>query len=147
MKRFTTGLLTVALCTFTLAMSGAAWAENPDDILVVTNKASPLGELSLRVVQQIFLKKRGEVDGHGVSVFVATSESPLRDAFAKAVLKMTPQQEAEYWANELIQNGRSEPPSTLTPLRAVSSLPSAISYVFRKNYKDGLAKIVATCPR
>lgn len=140
----------IAVAVVGVALLVCPWvahAESPEDVLVITNNAFSQASLSHDEVQQLFLKKRTEVGGQAVTVFVAPSKSPLRDAFARLALRMDPTAEGEYWYKQQIVSGLSEPAASASALKTVFTLPSSISYIFRKDLKPDAVKVVATFPQ
>ena len=72
----------------------------------------------------------------------APTESRLREIFRSKVLGMDWSREQSYWQDEGIRQGLSEPPEFSNTLKAVFKIKSALSYVFRKDFKEGSAKVL-----
>jgi len=130
-----------------LALSGMtsfARAESPNDLLIVVNKSVSASNVDAAEVKSIFLKNKTSLSGDTVFPLNAKSDSDLRAAFRKQVLKLSEEKEKGFWEDEKVKKGVEPAPETAGTLKAVFSKSGGISYVFRKDYKDGTAKIVAS---
>jgi ABC-type phosphate transport system substrate-binding protein len=125
-------------------MTSSAHAESPNDLLIVVNKSVSASNVDAAEVKAIFLKNKTSLSGDTVFPLNAKSDSDLRAAFRKHVLKMSEEKEKGFWEDEKVKKGVEPPPETAGTLKAVFSKSGGISYVFRKDYKDGTAKIVAS---
>ncbi len=144
MKR-TALLLGILLVPFGQPSSAAA--QNPQDILVVVNQQAEVAETTPQELKNIFLKKKSFWRaGSQVIPIHAREGSPLRDAFRQQLLAMTSTEEQEYWKNSKIKKGLTEPTSFSNTQKAVYKLRSAVSYVFRADFKEGVAKVVYVLP-
>ncbi len=124
-----------------------ARAESPNDILIVANNSVNLDTISLDEVRAIFLKKRKSWRGGGKVVPInAKMGTSLRSDFAQKVLGMSPSSEKRFWEEQKVKRGRTAPPELKTPLKGVFSLKGSVSYVRRKNFKPGVAKILLVIP-
>ena len=119
-------------------------AESPNDLLIVVNKSVSASNVDVAEVKAVFLKNKTSLSGDTVFPLNAKSDSDLRAAFRKLVLKMSEEKEMGFWEDEKVKKGVEPPPETAGTLKAVFSKSGGISYVFRKDYKDGTAKIVAS---
>lgn len=119
-------------------------AEGPNDLLIVANKGVSAASADISEIKAIFLKNRTALGGDTVFPLNAKSDSDLRTAFRRLVLKMSEEKERIFWDDEKVKKGVEPPPETAGTLKAVFSKSGGISYVFRKDYKDGTAKVVAT---
>jgi ABC-type phosphate transport system substrate-binding protein len=119
-------------------------AESPNDLLIVVNKSVSASNVDVAEVKAVFLKNKTSLSGDTVFPLNAKSDSDLRAAFRKLVLKMSEEKEKGFWEDEKVKKGVEPPPETAGTLKAVFSKSGGISYVFRKDYKDGTAKIVAS---
>lgn len=126
--------------------SPPAFADSPNDLLVVANKGVTVESADASEIRAIFLKSRTALGGTTVFPLNAKSDSELRAAFRTRVLKMTEEKERGYWDDEKVRKGTEAPSEVPATLKAVFSKAAAISYVFRKDYKDGTAKILASFP-
>jgi ABC-type phosphate transport system substrate-binding protein len=130
-----------------LLQARAAAAESPDDILIVVNKSVTAGSTTVAELRNIFLKKKTSWrTGDQVVPVHATSGSKLRSAFQKRLLGMSATEEREYWKNAKIKHALMEPATFNDTLKAVFKLRGAVSYVFRSQYKEGVAKILLVLP-
>jgi hypothetical protein len=77
---------------------------------------------------------------------IQQSDSELRAAFRKRVLKMSEEKERGFWEDEKVKKGIEPPPEVPATLKAVFAKSGSVSYVFRKDFKEGTAKILATFP-
>jgi hypothetical protein len=119
-------------------------AEGPEDLLIIANKSVAAATADAGEIKAIFLKGKTAIGGDSVFPLNAKSDSDLRGAFRKRVLKMNEDKERGFWEDEKVKKGVEPPPEVPMTLKAVSSKSGGISYVFRKDYKDGVAKILAT---
>ena len=76
----------------------------------------------------------------------ARADSAVRHDFSRRVLGMEPVDEDKYWEDLKIKKGVTRPAEFGNPLKAVFSLKNAVGYVYRRDYKAGVAKIVAVVP-
>ncbi|MDD5306172.1 MAG: hypothetical protein PHU25_02515 [Deltaproteobacteria bacterium] len=122
-------------------------ADNPRDILIIVNLGASVGDVTIDQVRDIFLKKRTDW-GSGLSAVPvhARKGSPLRRDFLEHVLKISQDQEDEYWAKMTIRFGFPGPPEFANTLKAVFRLRGAVSYVYRGEYKEGVAKVLFVVP-
>jgi hypothetical protein len=129
-----------------IGSSPVAFADSPNDLLVVANNGVGAQSADASEIRAVFLKSRTALGGATVFPLNAKTDSELRAAFRARVLKMTEEKERGYWDDEKIRKGTEPPAEVPATLKAVFSKASAISYVFRKDYKDGTAKILAAFP-
>ena len=135
----------VAILVLVLAgLASTARADSPNDLLVIVNKSVSAGNADPSEIRAIFLKTKTSLGGDSVFPINAKSDSNLRQAFRKLVLKMSGEKEAGYWQDEKVKRGVEPPPEMTATLKAVFSKSGGISYVFRKDFKEGTAKVVAT---
>lgn len=130
-----------------LVISAPAAAQSPDDILVVVNSSSDADSVSTAELREIFLKKRGRWRAGGRAIPIHASESSsLRHDFRRRLLGMTSAEEEKYWSDLRIKSGAQPPVEFSNTLRAVFKLNGAVSYVYRSDYKEGIAKVVLVIP-
>ena len=55
--------------------------------------------------------------------------------------------EDSYWAEAKIMKGMTSPPEFSNVLKAVFKVDFSIGYVFRKDYKEGVVKILRVIPK
>lgn len=127
-----------------VSLTGMARAEGPNDLLIIGNKSISASNADAAEVKAVFLKSKTSLGGDSVFPINAKSDSDLRAAFRKLVLKMSDDKEKGFWEDEKVKKGVEPPPEMAGTLKAVFSKAGGISYVFRKDYKDGTAKIIAT---
>ena len=125
-----------------------ARAEDPNDILIVANKSVKASGVPLDEIQEYFLKIRQRwPDGEKVVPIHAKENKPARNEFVKRVMKMSPAKELAYWSDQKIRHGQHPPVEFSNTLKAVFKLRNSIGYVLRRDYKDGVVKILAVIPR
>ncbi len=147
MRRMATRLLAVTALILLLARSGPAVAENGNDILIVANLSLGTENISVDELRDLFLKKRRHhSDGKKAIPVHQPESSAIRQAFNARVLEMSVAQEERYWQKEKIRSGKTPPPAFGNTLRAVFSMKGAIGYVYRAQYKQGVAKVVLEIP-
>ena len=128
-------------------MPGPAAAENPNDILVVVNREAPSNQVSGDEVKSMFMKLKTRWRGGAKIVPVhAKPGSPLRRDFLRRILGMNPSEEEAYWNDRKIRAGVSKPLEFTTPLKAVFNINGAVGYVYRSQFKKGLAKVILVIP-
>ena len=134
-------LIAVAFSLF--GFYAQAQSENPRDILVIANervKSTAIGEDDLR---DIFLKRRLDWPSGGRAVpFNAPLGTELRNDFRSRILGMTESEEVQYWQARKIRAGVTPPPEMNDTRKAVFRLRGAVSYIYRDQYKEGVAKIL-----
>jgi ABC-type phosphate transport system substrate-binding protein len=133
-------LASLAFC----GSSSDARAEGPNDLLIIANKSVSASSADAAEIKAVFLKNKTAIGGAAVFPLNAKSDSDLRAAFRKHILKMSEEKEHGFWEDEKVKKGVEPPPEMAGTLKAVFSKPGGISYVFRKDYKDGTAKVIAT---
>lgn len=136
----------VVLMVLVVGLARMAYADGPNDLLIVANKGLSADASDASEIKAVFLKNKSAIGGDTVFPLNAKSDSDLRAAFCKRVLKMTPEKERGFWDEEKVKKGVEPPPEVPATLKAVFSKSGGISYVFRKDYKEGTAKILATFP-
>ncbi len=137
-------MLVVAI---TLGMlGGVAHADSPSDLLIVGNKGLAADSSDASEIKAVFLKNKTSMAGDTVFPLNAKSDSDLRAAFRKRVLKMSEEKERGFWEDEKVKKGVEPPPEVPATLKAVFSKSGGVSYVFRKDFKEGTAKILASFP-
>ncbi|MDJ0764103.1 MAG: hypothetical protein QNJ97_14065 [Myxococcota bacterium] len=140
-------LLLAGLATALLLQAPKIRAEDPSDILIIANQSASASQISPDVLRDIFLKKRTAWPSGGkVTPVNASPGSDLRKAFRDHILKMTTNEEQQYWQDLKIRKGAAEPPVFSQPLRAVFHLKGSVSYVFRSQYKEGVVKVLLVIP-
>jgi hypothetical protein len=127
-----------------LGGASAARAEGPNDLLIIANKSVSADSAAAGEIKAVFLKAKTSLGGDTVFPLNAKAGSDLRAAFCQRVLKMGEDKERGFWEDEKVKKGTQPPPEVPATLKAVFSKSGGISYVFRKDYKDGTAKILAT---
>lgn len=127
-------------------MAGVARAEGPNDLLIVASKSLTADSSDASEIKAVFLKNKTAIGGDTVFPLNAKSDSELRAAFRKRVLKMSEEKERGFWEDEKVKKGVEPPPEVPATLKAVFSKSGSVSYVFRKDFKEGTAKILATFP-
>ncbi len=63
-----------------------------------------------------------------------------------SLLMITKAEEDNYWEDQKIRNNMEEPPKFRNVLKAVFHLKGSIGYVYRKDYKEGVVKILTVIP-
>jgi ABC-type phosphate transport system substrate-binding protein len=137
----------IAALGISVAAAGAAAAESPNDILVIANNSVPVKSVTVAELQEFFLKDRVYWSGTTKAVPVNAPEgSALRTEFRKRVLQMTANAEKQFWQTRKIKVGVTEPPQFENSMKAVFKLAGAVGYVFRSQYKEGVAKVLLVLP-
>lgn len=120
-------------------------AESPDDLLIIANKNVPVKSVSASELRRIFLKKQTSWEGAKKVVPInAKKGSALRTYFQRAVMGMTQAEEDRHWQDEKIRRGEKAPAELSDTLKAVFMVKGSVSYLFRKQYKPNLVRVLAT---
>ncbi len=123
------GLLPVSLGLFMLTAAQCALAE----VVVVTNKATPVGQLNATQVKALFLQKEKSFPGGGtVQLGDQPSSSPIYKEFARKVLGKSPKKLKRYWSKRVFA-GKGVPPKVVGGNEAmkqwVSETPNSLGYL------------------
>ena len=130
-----------------LVVTGTAFADNPSDILVIANNSTPVSRLTVGEAQEIFLKERTHWGSSDKAVPINAPEgSALRNDFRIRALQMKVSDEQQYWEQRKIKSGVTPPPEFANVLKAVFKLRGSVGYIYRSQYKPGLAKILLVLP-
>jgi ABC-type phosphate transport system substrate-binding protein len=145
-KQMKSKALVVLLLGFALtgAWQSTAHADSPNDILIVANKSVPINSISTAELKSIFLKKKGRWGNGSKAIPIhAKKGTTLRKAFNSRLLNMDQSREQSYWQEQKIRKGLMPPASFSNLLMAVFKVNGSVSYVFRRDYKQGVVKILA----
>lgn len=135
-------LLTVFAVT-TFSRIAPALAENPDDILIVAHLKVPVDTVDVTELKAIYLRKKFYWSmGQDVLPLNAKFGTRLREVFQSRILGMAPEEELRYWERQKIERALSPPPEFATTQKAVFNLKNSVSYVFRKDFKANVNKIL-----
>ena len=130
-----------------LLVQAKAKADHPQDILIIVNKSAAEETLSISATRAIFLKKRIRLqDGTKAAVINDKPGTTLRKEFQEKVLDMTANKENIYWQEQKIKKGISPPAELRNRLKAVYKIKGAISYLYRKDFKSGVTKVLLVLP-
>lgn len=138
----------ISIVVFFVALlpSGVSAANRPDDLLIVTNKSVATDSISLGDTKAIFLKMRKSWRHGGKVVAIHSSKSSVKKVFLARVMGMTPKEDVAYWQKQKVVSGEIAPPEFSNTLRAVYKIKNALSYCLRKDYTEGVVKILAVVP-
>ena len=138
-------------CVFALLVAFAAATpradDNPNDILIIANNKVAVNSVSIDELRDIFLKKKANwSDGAKVVPINAPKGSEIRAEFQKKILEITNDKEEKYWQERMIVSGVQPPPSLQSMQKAVFKINGAIGYIYRKDYRKGVVKILLVLP-
>ena len=119
-------------------------AENPNDIVVITNKNFKASTLSTADVKRMFKKELTTFRGTKVKPINAKKGAKLRQQFVSRALGMNAAAEQKFWQDMMVKKGMNPPSELSNTVRGVFSAPGAISYCFRKDFNPATSKIVLT---
>ncbi|MCP4675326.1 MAG: hypothetical protein GY854_07435 [Deltaproteobacteria bacterium] len=140
-------IICLTCVAFFWAQAKPARAESPGDILIVANKGVAVDSVSVDELKAFFFKQRTSWKKGGKVVPVHAKEgSSLREAFLAKVLSMQLTQEIAFWQEQKIRKGISAPPEFSNTLKAVFKIKGSLSYVFRKDFKEGVVKVILVLP-
>lgn len=129
------------------ALPAPSAAESPDDILVIANTSLPVSAVNPVELKDFFLRKKTAwQSGDTVVPVHATSGSRLRADFCTRVLGMSANEEKLYWKAAQIRTGQESPASFANTLKAVFKLRGSVSYIYRADYREGVAKVLLVLP-
>ena len=137
---------TLLLILFSLPISSPR-AESQDDILIVANRSLKIDTISKEELKAIFLKKRSLWSTGEKAIPIHSKNVKLREQFLLNVLNLNIDSEETYWQNEKIRSGDTPPPVIHNTLKAVFKLRGSVSYVYRSQYIENVAKILLVIPR
>jgi ABC-type phosphate transport system substrate-binding protein len=124
-----------------------AHADDPLDLLIVANFDVPERSLTQAELHQIFLKVRTNwSNGKSIVPVNQPSGSEGRAEFLQRILGMNESQEKRYWEEQKVRKGVTPPPVFANVAKAVFRLSGSISYVYRKDYLEGVSRVVLVLP-
>ncbi len=141
-----TAFILVVILVQYFTVEAVAQTESPDDILIVANNSVSASSVPLTILRDLFLKVRKEWRVGESALPINAKDEHLRSDFRKRVLGMDLTAEQRHWENVKVKYGQSAPPSFDNNLKAVFKLKGAVSYVYRKDFKEGVAKVVLVVP-
>ena len=143
-------LLMISLLTFAFAgiFQSTAYAESPDDILIVANKSVPMDSISSAELKAIFLKKKSRWKNGSKTIPINAKDGTLlRKTFVQRLLNMEQTREKSYWQEQKIRKGTLPPATFSNLLKAVFKVNGSVGYVFRSDYKEGVVKVLMVLPQ
>lgn len=120
--------------------------ESQNDILIVVNNSNPVNSLFLDDVKAIFSKKMVLWSSGQKTVPLHSKDARLKEQFLKRVFNQTINDDRVYWQQEKIKKGTTPPVELDQTLKGVFKIKGAISYVFRSDYANSVAKVVLVVP-
>lgn len=131
----------------TAAVCAPVQAESPEDILIISHLSVEAKDMAEGEVRAIFLKKKTSwSSGQKMVPINAKTGTALRKRFQQKVLEMESNIELSFFEGQKIRYGITPPVEFPEPLRAVFHLKGSIGYVFRKDFKEGVAKVLLVIP-
>ena len=132
---------------FLIGLPGSAGSENPSDIMVIANSNVDEKTIDTFELKDLFLKKRTNWgSGDKAIPLNALEGSALREDFRSRVLGLSAMEERLYWQERIVKTGVSEPAEFGNTLKAVFQLRGSIGYVYRSQYREGVAKVLLVVP-
>lgn len=119
---------------------------NPNDLIIIVNNQVQTNRLTIEQVRSYFLYDRTSWSAGNRAVPINAKNAALRSAFRRKVLGMSASEEDRFWREYMVRTGKKAPPEFSNTMKAVYRLKGGISYVFRKDFKEGVAKVVLTIP-
>lgn len=121
---------------------------DPLDIIVIVNKSVKESRIEPHRVREFFLKIKKHWSGTDKVLVINAADKRLRGDFRKKVLKMSASEEDRYWQAQRVKANRtrSEPATFNNTMKAVFMLKGSIGYVYRKDYREGLVRVVSVIP-
>ena len=147
MARKTINLITLSLLLLvTFCVHGSHAEAESDDILIIANIKVPVSEVSVGELKTLFMKRRQTWRDGSKAIPIHAKDKQLRTVFQERVLGMTGQQEALFWQNQKIKHGTSEPATFANTQRATFAVKGSVSYVWRRDHKAGVNKVILVIP-
>lgn len=146
MTALRTALVSALLFAALLLPTGPTRAATPT-LAVIVHPSNSIGSLSGPELESIFTSSRRYWrSGDHIVAFNYPPDDPLRVAFDRAVLRMSPDQVSTFWINQRIR-GRQGPPRQIPDaslmVRVIERLPGAIGYAPIDMAKGANVKVVA----
>jgi len=146
-NRYAICLLAGAILIGSASHPSVVHADSPDDILVIANKGVSNTTLTTDELRSIFLKQRKNWNGGAKIIPIHAPEgSDLRHHFQKLVLSMAPEEELIYWFAQQARGKGGPPIEFRKTQKAVFKISGSVSYVYRKEFKEGVAKVLIVIP-
>ena len=135
--------IVLPLIAWALSFPYNALGDDPEEILIVANRKCEQSTMTLNQARTFFLKQQSSWGkGKRVHPFNAKRGTEIRRAFQQRVLGMDSAMEETYWQEMQIKKGITPPPEFSNTLKAVFSVESSIGYIYRKDYKEGVVKVL-----
>jgi hypothetical protein len=139
--------MAMSCSTVLSARIARAQEQDPLDIIVVCNKGVK-DDIDRATLSDLFLRKRLTWPSGMTAVPVnALAGSELRVEFQRRALSLTHAEEASYWKKKELVSAVTAPPEFKATLRAVFKLAGSVTYVFRSQYKEGVARLLLILPK
>jgi len=110
-------------------------------LVIVTQKSNALVELSLRDLKHMYLSEQVDGPGGRLIPLQQAAGSPVREAFERLVLKMSPDEVGRFWIDRKIR-GQKGAPKAVAPVellrRVIVSLPNTVTYLNATDLTDDL---------
>ena len=129
-KRFVHQLRFILLW-LSFGLVGVVFAAS-DNLIVITNSASPIKQLSAAQIKSIYLGKTNKIDQQVVRGYDQPTGSTLYNQFYQTVFNWTSRQVNGYWSARVFSGNLSQPPQLPTEQAAielVSKYKGVIAYV------------------
>ena len=147
MKKTKTTRITFAVLFFATCLTAKSGAEaDPNDILIIANSRVSENEISVRELKTLFTKRRKTWKDGSQVIPIDAKDASLRKHFQEKVLGMTPEQSTLFWQNQKIRHGISAPATFSNTQRATFAVKGSVSYVWRRDYKKGVNKVILVVP-
>ncbi len=130
-----------------IALCDVAFAESPNDILIIANKSVHQESSTLGEIKNLFLKKKTTwQSGEKALPIHASRSASIRAEFLKRVLDMSTSEETAYWHARKVKEGIDKPVTFGNTLKAVFKLRYSVGYIYRSQYKEGVVRILLVIP-
>ncbi|MCP4601768.1 MAG: hypothetical protein GY847_14835 [Proteobacteria bacterium] len=140
-------LVPTVTCLVLSLQSMSARADDPNDIVIFANKSVAVNTITIEKARLLFLKirKSWKKGGKAIAIHASVGEES-RNFFVNAVLNRTISEDQSYWQKQKVMTGETPPPEFKNTLKAVFSIRNSISYCLRKDYLEGVVKILLVIP-
>jgi hypothetical protein len=145
-RRAVLASLALGLLAVAAPWGGSLRAEPPPQLAVIVNPGVPADALGKAALASIFTRaNRTWKDGSPIRALNLLPQSPERIEFDRVVLRMEPEQSAQYWIDRQVRGEEPAPKAIAkaeTLVRLIQTLPGSIGFV-PEGKVDAKVRVVA----
>ncbi len=120
-----------AFILIALSATLAPRLSSAEPVVLITNRANAVGELTIDQLRRVYLGKRTRLSGQRVYRFHFSVGDPIRDSFSRTVIRKTDIQLEDYWIEQALTGGAIPPQEFASSdeiIDAVGTTPYSIGY-------------------